>query len=211
MGIKDLINLYRDFCEKVQALQLFGVNIKVRKTQLATSEQIAAFEQKYQLVIPEDIRYFWENCPYELSISPDYKENQPFFNAGFDFSVLQHIERDLTSDRELSKNYPKKSLEARLHGLGIGLSFSEPRLFSDLGSKQAIYFVLYDGTMPKQSIAGSFTEFFEHYLAAGCFCSHDFEAYWQIIKGIVPIQIPLAKNKWIQFYAKTYKKDYKHL
>jgi hypothetical protein len=48
----------------------------------------------------------------------------------------------------------------------------------------------------------------EHWLASGCFYSHDFKAYWEKIKSYVPISIPHSENLWLQFYDKQYRKNF---
>jgi len=115
----------------------------------------------------------------------------------------------LPADRDLGAemNSERATVEGRLHEQGLGLTYSEPRLFVDLGGNGAIYFVIYDGEQPKIPIADSFTEFFEHYIASGCFCSHRFDLYWSYVKDLVPIKIPPSENKWIRFYTSLYKED----
>jgi hypothetical protein len=209
MKINELINLYDEFCVKVEALNKSELSIHITKIIPPTITEIDTLEAKYSLKIPEDIKYFWTHYQQELSISPEnYVGGDDFFSAGFDFLELKYIDRDITQDRELGEEYHRQSLDARLHQDGLALSYSEPRIFCDLAGKGAIYFVMYDGDTPKFPIADNFTEFFTHYLAAGCFYSHRFDLYWNFVKDIVPLQIPLNQNKWIKFYSKVYQSNY---
>ena len=196
MDILELLHLYNGFVKKIESLPLLDINIyKLDKLGL---EEISSIEEKNKIILPASLKKFWQNYDLELSASNANKD-EAFFSAGFEF----YLEKDLSSFREMAEDFAPDSLDYKIHTTGLTISSSEPYLTIDLETEN-IWWVLYDGDMPGFPIADNFTEFFEHYLAAGCFCSHSFSTYWPIVKDFVPIQIPLEKNKWVRFYSKVY-------
>lgn len=203
--MKNLLDLYEQFAsllkEKVQQAQ---GDIYLDEYEPADSEKIALLEQHVGK-LPDELLYFWQHLPFVLNgnITNPIEEDDIYF--GFDFYKIDFILRDLPDFRAHTQYLDKENdgFLIQLHEQGIPLSFEEPHLVYFLPNGK-IYLRLYDGNSPLEPIADSFTEFFEHYLASGCFRSHVFEYYWGLVKDIVPIQIPLEENKWINFYKKLY-------
>ncbi len=81
----------------------------------------------------------------------------------------------------------------------VALTYTEPEL---VVAADGVYHFSYRNTLLK--IAASFSEFLQHYLAAGCFSSHHFPALWKIVAPHVPVDIPSAKNVWVKAYKKQF-------
>ncbi len=162
------------------------------------------FIKKYTLDVHDDITLFWLTMTSTVSGSVKLKDKEDktgFF--GFDFYTIKNLEKDIDDFRKLAEITEGLEPDHSLHRIGIPLSYSDSQLIY-LPSDGKIYYAIYDGKMPELPIADSFKEFFEHYLASGCFLSHSFKPHWELVKDIVPIKIPISENKWLQFYKKTY-------
>jgi SMI1 / KNR4 family (SUKH-1) len=204
-----------DSAEFAQALQEHAPNFTYQIETLVppSLDEIAQLEQDFSLELPDDLKQFWLQCQHGLSgahweVSPT-DQSKNFFSVGFDFLPLQMLRRDLPDFRDLAKIYSEPGdteefgLELGLHKYSVPLSYSEPQLVLN-PQNGLIYWRTYDGAMQELPIAPSFQKFFEHYLASGCFCSHDYKTCWKLMKPFVPNPIPLEKNIWLNFYRASY-------
>ncbi len=218
MKIIELIEQYHQFIEKLAPV--FGLDfykddyyLYIDDYESADPVELAHFLKRQNLeTLPDDIIVFWHHFKKTISGTKYHHEDKRYFYVGFDFYNIRNMERDLPDFREIATIYADTNKDSTdgdywweyyMHKNGVPLSFEEPSLalFVETGE---IMFMIYDGGAPEFSIADSFTEFFEHYLASGCFRGGNFEAFWDEVKDIVPIHIPIEENKWINFYKKVY-------
>jgi hypothetical protein len=204
MKMNELLAHYHAFCERVG--DVAGLDVSVEEREPTSPEAVDGFAARYGLSVPADARAFWEGCRYDLSGDPASPHaDADFFAVGFDFYDLTTMERDLPDARKLADGYAPGELMNRLLARGLPLNFSEPQLFLDLGGGGAVYLVVYDGGTPEFPVADSFAEFFAHYLAAGCFRSHDYAAYHRLVgDALPPLGIPPGENRWLNFYDRVY-------
>ncbi len=203
--ITELLSLYEDFFGKLSSkINTNDAIVRSEEFENPTDEEIDAFATQFNANIPDVIRTFWKSLKhtYEASVYSDVE-----WSAGWDFVPVGFIERDTPMLRNLANNYEDNSYAKKIHETGVQLTYEEPILLFDANKETktgSIHFLLWDGTSLPEAIAPDFNTFFEHWLAAGCFRGRNFKAYWEIVKGIVPIQIPLKENLWIRYYSKQY-------
>jgi hypothetical protein len=210
--ILDLLGFYERFAsraEQIPALEVYSTEIEP-----TPPGKIDAYAKQQGVRIPPDVRAFWQSGLTNVEISRQ-SGNEMLYGAGTDFCQWSHIVRDTPMLRQLGQQYhadnPFMSEIRRLHQYGVPLSYSEPLflLDGDPSSRQpAVHRMLYDGNPELSPIAPNFTEFFEHWLAAGCFTYGDFDAYWNDVGQIVSQEIPHADNLWLRFYDRQYKTHY---
>ena len=218
MKIIELLDHYHNYIPKLASI--FGIDfykdkyyMYVDNYEFVDSNEIVQFLVRNNLEnAPSDLIAFWQSLRKVISGAKYDHEDYNYFYVGFDFYNLKYFERDLSDFREMAEisadsnqysNDGDYSWEYYMHKNGIPLSYEEPNLalFSETGD---IRLMIYDGGSPNYPIANNFTEFFEHWLASGCFRGGNFNVFWQEVKDIVPIYIPIEQNKWINFYNKVY-------
>jgi hypothetical protein len=194
--------------------KLDGDDVRDETLAPMTPAQIAKIEQAVGVSVPDEVKAFWLRGFKQKKFSV---EAPAFGTAGIDFLGAPHVARNTTVMRELELELDEdedededdeESVMARLHREGVALSHSEPHFVVDCGKETpgAIYRVLYDGTPLDVPVATSLTELLEHWLAAGCFTSHDYPSVWKRVKDHVPpLAIPAKNNKWLRFYDRQYK------
>jgi hypothetical protein len=199
--MNDLLAEYEAFCQRLLT-QKWAEEMWLDEVSPITAPQIDEFSQRNGVPVPADIRAFWLGFRQELR---GYSGGPKFlFSVGFDFlTPTHHLESCLPDFRRIADLEEPDTLPFHLSRHGLPLTYDEPQL-TWLPEDGCIYWRLYDGETPDYPVADSFTEFFTHYLAAGCFCSHSLRDYWPLVADIVPCAVPPADNKWLQFYARTY-------
>lgn len=205
----DLLQSYEQLLDNVQDLNFF----ELHTDQLfpANPENIADYQRENHLAIPEDVKVFWMSG-VRIGDWQDNAGDESTCGGGSDFLDHKQVVRNTNLLRDLAKIYKSEHTELkRIHTYGIPLSFSEPNFILDGQPNRTIngvHRMLYDGDPISDPVANSFTIFFEHWLATGCFSYGDFETYWQEIKSIVPLKIPLRENLWLKFWDKQYNTQY---
>ncbi len=210
--ILDLLGFYERFASRVE--QIPTLEVCFEKIEPSPSGKIDAYTQQQGVFIPPDMRVFWQSGLNNVEIS-HHSDGKLLYGAGTDFCQWVYIIRDTPMLRQLGHQYhadnPLVTEIRRLHQYGVPLSYSEPFFLLDgdpSHSTPSMHRILYDGDPELSPIAPSFTEFFEHWLAAGCFTYGDFDAYWSDVQQIVPQEILHADNLWLQFYDRQYKTNY---
>ncbi len=217
MNTEDLIAEYEIFVMK--AMRILGDEARTQPFEKASPIEIDVCIERFGLQVPDDIRYFWQHFPVLFdawrSKGPDDDGNVNglcTFGAGFDFIDVRLLNRDLPDFRSLADLYLDSNQDSTdgdywweyyLHRDGFQLTYEEPQIVFYPATGGVMYRV-YDGTSPEFAIADNFTEFFEHYLSAGCFRRGDFAAYWELVKDSVPQLVPVEENKWLRFYREAY-------
>lgn len=123
---------------------------------------------------------------------------------GFDFMSLKSMASTMKLYQGLLEHYDEDDDEDEdeLLSHGVALSYSEPQLVVHCGPGRdtgAIYHFSTRNPL-RPPIAGSLTEFLQHWLAAGCFSSHRFSALWPHVQRLVPVKISRKQNRWLRYY-----------
>jgi hypothetical protein len=199
--MNDLLAEYEAFCQRLLT-QEWAEEMWLDEVPPITPQQIDEFSQRHGTPVPTNIRAFWLGFRQEVR---GYNQGSELrFSVGFDFLTPMHyLERSLPDFRNIADLEEPDTLPFHLSRFGLPLTYDEPQL-TWLPQDGRIYWRLYDGETPNYPVADSFTEFFTHYLAAGCFRAHRFRDYWPLVADIVPFSIAPADNQWLQFYARTY-------
>jgi hypothetical protein len=179
-----------------------------------TPAQIAKIEQAVGVSVPDEVKAFWRRGFKQKAFRV---EAPKFGTAGIDVLGAQYVARNTKVMRELDVDDDddedededdEESVMARLRREGVALSHSEPYFVVDCGKDTPgeIYRVLHDGIPLDVPVAASLTEFLEHWLAAGCFTTHDYPSVWKRVKGhLPPLAISTKDNRWLRFYDRQYK------
>lgn len=193
-------------CEAIEAyfekLRAAGtVELTPRTVAPATPAQLEAYEQKYGVVFPPGARAFLLRGIRAAEGSVDGEGGHA--SIGFDFLDIAGVEKCTRLFRKLAKSQPDDDddpdteAHAQLLGRGIPLTWSEPQLVVLDG---AVYH--YSVRNPVKRVCGSWRDFLEAWLAAGCFSSHAFDVAWEKVKGVVGKKP--GKNAWLDYYRKTF-------
>jgi len=207
--MKDLLKLYDEF------FKTLSKRVEESNTQIieaASPDEVDNLASEFNIFIPDDIRsYLCEpKTVYKIKRFTDTEE----WEAGFDFLQIDIIRRNISMYRDdLAPIYEDEddNFLYNLHLNCVPLSFAEPALVYDadpLIKKPGLYLMLWDGEASFEPIAPDFTTFFTHWLASGCFRGREFKKYWEVVKDIVPIKIPLNENLWLNYYSRLYKNQY---
>jgi hypothetical protein len=206
--IPELVKLYEEFFKALSAKLNKDDDdpiVDSDEYQNPTDAEIDAFAVQFNVIVPDDIRAFWKSMKSVYAALIE-ENGEWIVTAGWDFQSLKcYIIRDLPMKRGLAKNYPDGDMGKKLHETGVQLTYEEPILLFDADPKTKegnIHWVCYDGASLTDVIAPNFRTFFEHWLATGCFQNGNFDTYWEMVKDIVPIQIPAEDNLWLKFYNK---------
>lgn len=164
----------------------------------ASEVEIDGFTARHSLAVPSDIRKFWSRG---LKYRPlTIKGDDPFASAGFDWLSLEKVARDLPMFRGLAEPYPAGS-EKLLLEKGVPLTYSEPQLVWTLDGGISHFSTR---NKLKPPIADSLTLFLQHWLEAGCFCSHNLAEYYARIRHLVPGRISPEENVWMRYYKNAF-------
>jgi len=192
-GIAMMTSVIEAFSEKVMGLSALSLQRSVLKP--SSPAAIALLEKRLRVTLPPDVKTFLERGLKSARGSVD----EPFASMGFDFldakGILEHTEML----RKVAAESDDDDEHAAVIREGVALTYSEPEL---VWSGGALYHFSFRN--PLLRVAKSLSEFLEHYVASGCFCSHDFRALWKVVGPHVPIAITPAKNVWLSAYKKQF-------
>jgi hypothetical protein len=164
----------------------------------ADEAEIESFAKGHSLAIPADIRRFWRRG---LKYRPlTLKGDDSFAAAGFDWLSIKNITRDLPMFRGLAAPYPMGGERSLLQN-GIPLTYSEPQLVWTPDGGISHFSTRNDLKPP---VAESLTQFLEHWLEAGCFCSHNLAEYYPKVRHLVPGRIRPEENLWMRYYQNVF-------
>jgi hypothetical protein len=192
-GIEDIAAQVEQFGQRIKNAP--GLEIRPCVLKPSSLTAIAAVERKLGLTLPDDVKAFLRRGLKGVEGSIQ----EPFASIGFDFLDARQTIEHTRMLREVAADLPDGDAHARVIRSGIALTHEEPEL---VFSRNALYHFSFRNPLLK--IAGSFSEFLRHYLAAGCFSTHDFCALWKVVSPHVPIAIPPAKNVWVRAYQRQF-------
>jgi predicted DNA-binding WGR domain protein len=208
--LKELCSAIEAFCSKLETVE----GLEVQPMQLAPrkASDIAAFEKKFSVTLPDDVRAFLQRG---LRYVEGSVRGDDYAHIGFDFISMKSMEKTMQIFRDLVDHYEEQDdddseekLDLMQHG--VALSYSEPSLVVHCGpgpdTGAIFHFSTRNPLLPP--VAPSLTEFLRHWLAAGCFGSHDFMALWPKVEALVPVKIPRKKNRWLRYYDAQFRTKY---
>lgn len=213
--IVQLLTIYEKFIDAVKP-GLKGFEVEVSgKTQISTGE-IAEIEKRVGGKVPEDLRTFWTSGFRNLAIY----DGQSYQCAKTDFLDAGGVLGQINTAHEVSASVPPSPNDAdgveidRLLRLGIPLQGEENYCLVDADPDELSGVRRMGNDPPPEEeklvpIAPTFTEWFEQFLATGCYNHGNankahFQAYWKAISSHVPVDIPARENKWLQFLTTWY-------
>ena len=185
--------LIEAYSEKIKSLPALEVRPFILKPSSAAA--LASLERSLGLALPQDVKAFLERGLESVNGALE----DPVATVGFDFLDAKKITKHTQMLRKIVAGNDEHDEHAQVIRQGLALTHSEPELVL---SGDALYHFSFRN--PLLRIARNFSEFLEHYLAAGCFSSHDFRALWKVVAPHVPVAIPPAKNIWISAYKKQF-------
>ena len=183
--------------DSLRATEIPGLHIRQERLAPQSASALSSLETKLDLVIPDDLRAFLSRG---LRHGGGAMENgERFVSLGFDFMDARGIVRTTQMLRKIAGGDDDE--HAALLAQGIALTSEEPQLVSSGG---AVYHFSFRN--PVLRVADSFQQFLAHYLASGCFCSHEFGLAWPIVKDYVPdgFGIPPSRNVWLKAYEEQF-------
>jgi predicted DNA-binding WGR domain protein len=187
------------YCAKLPSVE--GLEVSPAELAPAKASDIAAFEKQWKVKLPEDVRAF-------LRRGLRYVDGSTLGDdgayIGFDFMSLKSMASTMKLYQGLLEHYDEDENEDEYELLshGVALSYSEPQLVVHCGPGRdtgAIYHFSTRNPL-RPPIAGSLTEFLQHWLAAGCFSSHRFSALWPHVQRLVPVKLSRKQNRWLRYY-----------
>lgn len=177
------------------------VALRPRSVAPAEPAQLEAYELRHGVTIPPGARAFLLRGLEAAEGSVDSEAGHA--SIGFDFLDLAGVEKCTRLFRKLAKSQPDDDddpdteAHAQLLARGVPLTWSEPQLVVLDG---AVYH--YSVRNPVKRVCGSWRDFLEAWLAAGCFSSHSFDVAWDKVKGVVGKKP--GKNAWLDYYRKAF-------
>lgn len=209
MKITQLLRDYEQFVGALEAVE--GFEVSLRPMEPSSPEDVLALERFLGVKIPEDLRAFWAAPFTNVSVCDAEGEvviAAMFVDAKGALSQAQVARSVVAAVPEMADEE-----KAWLEG-GIPLHEEENYCFVFAGERgdQAVHLMVNDGETPRGVIGASFTDYFEHYLAAGCY-SHGnaesavFQRYWAQVEKSVPVKVPPAENRWLRTMAAQYQNE----
>ncbi len=203
--LEEICTAIEAFFEKLPSIE--GLDPTPSELAPEKASAISAFEKKWGVTLPDDVRAFLRRGLRHASASTP---GDRFGSMGFDFIGLKHMAKVTQIHRGLTRFTRDDENQTDLLMRGVPLSYSEPLLVVHCGPGRlagAIYH--YSPRNPVlPPIARSLTEFLRHWLAAGCFSSHDFKAVWSLVGPHVPVKLSPKKNLWLRYYDAQFKTKY---
>jgi hypothetical protein len=209
MKITQLLAQYEQFVRALQSVR--GFDVSTRPMSPSSAEDISALERLLGVTVPEDLRAFWAGPFTNVSVCDADGEvviADTFVDAKGSLSAANVALSVLASVSSL----PEEE-KAWLKG-GIPLHEDEDYcfVFAGEGGDGAVHLMVNDGETPRNVIAASFTDYFEQYLAAGCYChgnadSTVFRRYWAEVEKLVPVKVAPTENRWLRTMALQYQNE----
>jgi len=191
-----------DLCLRIEAFfdELIGSGADfLQRQHLARSKpsEIAALEKALQVTLPADLKQFLLRG---LTYASGSVDGDAFGSIGFDFLDAKGAVKETKVWRALAKNVEDDDEDEHtvIGRTGVTLSYAQPQL---TWTPEGVYH--FSARNPVKRLCGTWTEFLEAWLAAGCFSSHSFDAVWPALSKVMGKKKP-AKNLWLTYYAKTF-------
>jgi len=203
--IQQLLEAHSKFVNAVEALGAF--DIVRRPLRASTAAEIAQLERALGVVVPADLRAFWEHGFENVSLCDGDAViiTETFVGAK---GALESAE----ITRKIAGDYPPSDpVELRWAQSGIPFHEGEDPCFIDAGKggDGSVFQRINDGDPLLDPVAKSFTEYFERWLGAGCYSYgkgdvKTFWKYWDRVRPCVPDPIEPGRNAWLLHHGKRY-------
>jgi hypothetical protein len=182
-------------CESLLAVEIPGVELGDETLEPQSAAALTALEDQLGTALPPDVRTFLgRGLCYPRGM---IEVGERFASLGFTFLEAPQIVEHTQMLREVGKSAldPHASIIAR----GLALTYEEPQIVVSDG---VVYHFSFRNPMLR--VTDSFETFLAHWLASGCFGSHDFGLAWEALKSHVPEIISPENNCWIRAYKSQF-------
>jgi predicted DNA-binding WGR domain protein len=203
--LEELCTAIEEYFEKLKSVE--GLDLTPEELVPEKASAISAFEKKFGVMLPDEVRAFLRRG---LRHASAFTPGDAFGRIGFDFIGLKHMTRMMQIHRESTRFTRDDAKQTDLLMHGVALSYSEPRLVVHCGPGRAAGAIYhYSPRNPLlPPVTRSLTEFLRHWLATGCFGSHDFDAVWSLVEPHVPVKLSRKKNLWLRYYDAQFRTKY---
>ena len=198
--------LYQRYLRLVEELKKEKrLDVTVARERPAKLETIERYEEKHDLRFPDDLKVFWTLYDRDLSIAIENDEDD-FAAGGLSFVTFSIFKRDRDQHHEAAAAVDEGSFDRALYRHGLFFTFERPQLvyLEAPGWEPGVFQLYQNQENQNRPITRTFTELFEAYLDAGCFCSHDIGFYWSAVKDLLPAGRPPSENPWLLYYAESF-------
>jgi hypothetical protein len=185
------------------------------------AKALARFEKSWRCTVPADIAGFWRRGVANVTI--EGADGEHYATTRFDapgtaaarsarriFQNEAAVHRDALAAEEYSPTHRVGDFErGRLFGAGFPLTQDENYIVWDTDRGGVWQTSGEPFAVPTMPIAATFAEFLHHYVAAGCFdCGtakkRRFDAYWKLVKPLVPVEVAPRDNLWLRHLSRFY-------
>lgn len=182
-------------CDSLLAVEIPGMELGDPTLEPQSAAALTTLEGELGITLPPDVRAF-------LSRGLRYPRGaievgERYASLGFEFLEAPEIVEHTQMLREVGSSAlePHASIIAR----GLALTYNEPQIVVSDG---AVYHFSFRNPMLR--VADSFETFLAHWLASGCFGSHEFGFAWEAVKSHMPQSISPENNCWIRAYESQF-------
>lgn len=192
--VGQICGLIERYFDKLQSsgMELYGEAIPPQ-----SPEALASLEAELGVTLPADVRAFLSRGLEAKTGS--IEEGDAFASLGFEFLDASQIVEHTQMLREIAEDPDEDDGHASVILNGFAITYEEPEL---VVTPEGVYHFSFRN--PLLHVADSFEQFLEHWLASGCFGSHDFAALWSRVEEHVPVRIPPSENLWVQAYRRQF-------
>jgi hypothetical protein len=179
-----------------------GLSVCMAELEPATEEAVAKFASTYGLSLPDELNRFWRRGLIHATASV---EGESFAEAGFEFYSLNAAAPKVELCRSIAVNLPAE--ERQFLERAVPLTHGDPALYVDCGKGRTRGSVYHYSTRNPLAdpVAPDLGTFLEHWLAVGCFASHQFPVYYSLVMTMLTGNtVPLDKNCWIRYYKDVF-------
>lgn len=206
--IASLLQKHTQFWENLSRSEWKSYMVAVPKPPVVTAREVKKYAAENRLSIPDDITEFW--CTPLVHYRFAFQSSLSLFaswRSGCDWHPLATVQEWRRMNLQSSDQWQEEQKDDLPHQLTLNGSYPQFILntFPQRG-KAGIYCRKAADVLVEEAITPTFTGFFQHWLAAGCFVQGNADAYLNLIDKWLPLRIPSHENRWLQFY-RTYKID----
>lgn len=199
--IDALLEKYESFCVAVGSVD--GLEVELHPVPPSTKAEIAAIERALGVTVPADLRAFWTRGFRNVAIR--------LGETGVAYPAFVGAKGALAQVKValgIAKQFDDPAMQ---RWLLQGIPFQEEETYCFIDEAGAVRQIVFDGAATEEPIAGTFTDFFEAWLAAGCFADgcadlRVLNAYWRKVSPVVPLAIPLEHNAWLAHLGRFHEK-----
>ena len=197
MEIEDLLADIERLFASAQTVALtnegsdISLNVREQGFWPFTDDEIAGVVQAGKTPPPASLRRFWKRGFRPGSLAVSSTDGEDGF-GGLEFNPAGYLLRgDIVALRRLADDISDPA-EKRLHLEGYPLTADAPAWI--VAANGAVHLAVYDGDSVRDPVTSSLEQFFEHWLAIGCYVQGHFPTYWKGVSKFVSRTIPARDN-----------------